>query len=228
MNAAELAGKVREFGVVGAGGAGFPTHVKLAAKDIDTYLINGAECEPLLEGDQYLMKHETALLAEAGKAVAEAMGAKRLVFGLKKKYVEEKKALEAAGVEVVAVGDYYPLGDEVILIKEVTGRIVPEGGLPLQVGVVVSNVETLYNIALALKGQGVTHTFVTVGGAVAHPGLWLAPVGISAAELVALAGGVTIKDPMFIDGGPMTGRFNEKPDFVLTKTSNGILVVPST
>lgn len=228
MNAAELAGKIREAGVVGAGGAGFPTHVKLAAKDIDTYLINGAECEPLLEGDQYLMKQETALLAEAGRAVAEALGAKRLVFGLKKKYVEEKKVLEAAGVEVVAVGDYYPLGDEVILIKEVTGRMVPEGGLPLQVGVVVSNVETLYNIGLALRGQSVTHTFVTVGGAVAHPGLWLAPVGISAGELVDLAGGVTIKDPMFIDGGPMTGSFHEKPDFDLTKTSNGILVVPAT
>ncbi len=228
MNAAELVDKVREYGVVGAGGAGFPAHVKLAAEGIDTYLINGAECEPLLEGDQHLMKHEVSLLAEAGRAVAEALGAKRFVFGLKKKYVEEKKVLEAAGIEVVCVGDYYPLGDEVILIKEVTGRIVPEGGLPLQVGVVVSNVETLYNIGLAMKGQAVTHTFVTVGGAVANPGLWLAPVGTIASELVDLAGGVTLKDPMYIDGGPMTGSFHEKPDFVLTKTSNGILVVPST
>lgn len=228
MNAAELVAKVRESGVVGAGGAGFPAHVKLGAENIDTYLINGAECEPLLEGDQYLMKQEAVLLVEAGKAVAEALGGARLVFGLKKKYVEEKKALEQAGGEVVAVGDYYPLGDEVILIKEVTGRIVPEAGLPLQVGVVVSNVETLYNIGLALKGQSVTHSFVTVGGAVAKPGLWLAPVGTRASELVDLAGGVTIKDPVFIDGGPMTGKFHEKAEFLLSKTSNGILVVPST
>ena len=143
MKADEVIRKVYEAGVVGAGGAGFPTHVKLQARKIDTYLINGAECEPLLAGDQYLMREKAAFLQNAAETVRGALGAERALFVIKKKHVAERQALEAAGAAVAVMGDYYPAGDEVILIEEVTGRIVPEGGLPLAVGVVVNNVETL-------------------------------------------------------------------------------------
>ena len=134
MERGELARRVFEAGVVGAGGAGFPTHVKLAAEGIDTYLINGAECEPLLTVDQHLMEAEAPRLVQAAAAVAEALGARRAIFGLKKKYRRQIDALRAAGGDVAEVGNTYPAGDEVILLQEVLGRTVPEGGLPLMVG----------------------------------------------------------------------------------------------
>lgn len=226
MQADEVIRKVYEAGVVGAGGAGFPTHVKLRARNIDTYLVNGAECEPLLAGDQYLMREKAAGLVAAAGAVAEALGAERALFVLKKKYVAEKSALEAAGGCVAVVGDYYPAGDEIILIEEVTGRIVPEGDLPLSVGVVVNNVETLYNIGRALEGEPVTKSWVTVGGAVKEPGIWRVPLGTPAAKLLELAGGPTAADPWYVDGGPLTGPYHREPDFLVTKTSNGLLVLP--
>lgn len=226
MKADEVIRKVYEAGVVGAGGAGFPTHVKLQARKIDTYLINGAECEPLLAGDQYLMREKAAFLQNAAETVRGALGAERALFVIKKKHVAERQALEVAGAAVAVMGDYYPAGDEVILIEEVTGRIVPEGGLPLAVGVVVNNVETLYNIGRALEGIPVTRSWVTVSGAVREPGLWLVPLGTPASKLLELAGGPTEDDPWYVDGGPMTGPYHREPDFLVTKTSNALLVLP--
>lgn len=228
MERGELARRVFEAGVVGAGGAGFPTHVKLAAEGIDTYLINGAECEPLLTVDQHLMEAEAPRLVRAAASVAEALGATRAVFGLKKKYRRQIDALRAAGGEVAEVGNTYPAGDEVILIQEVLGRTVPEGGLPLMVGAVVNNPETLLNVAEALEGRPVTHTYVTLGGAVASRGVWRVPVGTDGAELLAAAGGVTEDDPAYIEGGPMTGKYRFDPHFPVTKATKGLLVVPRT
>ncbi len=228
MEAERLVQQVYEAGVVGAGGAGFPTHVKLKAKGIDTYLINGAECEPLLTVDQHLMCEEAPRLVAAGLAVAAALGGARLVFGLKKKYAPQIAALRACGAEVVEVGNSYPAGDEVILIHEILGRHVPEAGLPLQVGVVVNNPETLYNIAGAMDGLPVTHTFVTVGGAVPRPGVWRVPIGAPASLLLDAAGGSIVKDPVFIEGGPMTGKYRFDTNFSVTKTTKGLLVVPRT
>ncbi len=225
MGRESLVEAVRRAGVVGSGGAGFPAHVKLQAKGIDTYLVNGAECEPLLEGDRALMASRAPELVSAAETVAEALGAKP-VFALKEKYREAAEALAKAGATVAASRDYYPLGDEVILIWETLGRIVPEGSLPLDVGVVVNNVETVLNIHGALQGRPVTHTFVSSGGAVASPGLFRAPLGASAREVIEASGGVTIPDPVYVDGGPMMGRYADDPDFPVTKTTKAILVLP--
>jgi len=225
MDINELIYKVFQAGVVGAGGAGFPTHVKLKAS-VDTYLINGAECEPLLDGDKFLMTEKADKLVSAGNEIAEALGGARLLFGLKAKNQEAGSALEEAGAETVKIKDYYPAGDEVILIHEALQRIVPEGKLPLSVGVVVNNVESLYNIYNAIQDIPVTHTFVSVGGAVNVPGLYRVPLGASASDLLKAAGGVSIEDPVFVDGGPMMGTYRKTPDFPLTKISKAVLVLP--
>ncbi|HCL79274.1 MAG TPA: proton-conducting membrane transporter [Synergistaceae bacterium] len=225
MRKEELIRTVFDAGIVGAGGAGFPTHRKFTAEGIDTYLINGIECEPLLEGDCYMMAHKADSLVRAARAVEEALGAKT-VFCLKAKHDEAVQALRSAGAEVIACKDYYPLGDEVIMIYEALGRIVPEGGLPLDVGVVVNNVETLYNIDEALQGRPVMHSFVSTGGAVARKGLFRVPLGTSVRTLLEAAGGVTIDNAVYVDGGPMMGVYHDTPDFSVTKTMKAILALP--
>lgn len=226
MTKDELTELVRHAGVVGAGGAGFPTHVKLQATDIDTYVINGAECEPLLYVDQTLMLNWASYLIAASKAMSSVMGCK-VVFGVKQKHGDCISALQAAGGDVCVLGDYYPAGDEVILLHECVGRIVPEGGLPLHVGAIVNNVETLYNIGRALEGKPVTHSFVQVGGAVLSPGVWSVPLGVEASKLVEAAGGPTIDEPVFVDGGPMMGQYHKDANFPVTKMTKAILVLPS-
>ena len=151
---------VRLAGVVGAGGAGFPTHVKLQAS-VDTVIANGAECEPLLACDKAAMQHHAELVLRGLSLVREATGADRAVVALKsrKAAILEplRRAAEAVGAEVRLLDDVYPAGDEQVLVHEVTGRIVPESGLPLQVGCVVGNVITLMWVARAVdQGAAVT------------------------------------------------------------------------
>ncbi len=227
MTALDLVNKAFAAGVVGAGGAGFPTHVKLSADGIHTYLINGAECEPLLRNNMALFDEKTPFLVETARKVGAILGAEKVLFCVKRKHVSQIDNLKLAGAEVFEMDDYYPAGDEIILIQEATGLTVPEGGLPLQVGVVVNNVETLFNLGRAMEGAPVTRTWVTVGGAVANPGVWSVPIGTIASELIALAGGEAISDPVYVDGGPMTGTYRKSADFSLGKRSNGILVVPA-
>lgn len=221
---------VREAGVVGAGGAGFPTHVKIDAK-VDTVIANGSECEPLLHGDQHLMKAEPQRIIEGLDAVARHTGAERGIVAIKAKYAEAKAALKEAmtgreRLEIFELQDFYPAGDEFSLVYEVTGRLVPEGGIPLQVNVLVNNVETLYNIANAIEGIPVTHKIVTVTGAVAKPLTMKLPVGTSYAEAIKLAGGATVEDYVLLDGGPMMGKVVEEPSSPITKTTNGVLLLP--
>ncbi|MCD6508527.1 4Fe-4S dicluster domain-containing protein [Candidatus Poribacteria bacterium] len=221
---------VREAGVVGAGGAGFPTHVKIDAK-VDTVIANGSECEPLLHGDQHLMKAEPQRIIEGLQAVVRHTGAERGIVGIKAKYAEAKTALKEAmtgyeGLEIFELQDFYPAGDEFSLVYEITGRVIPEGGIPLQVGTLVNNVETLYNIANAIEGIPVTHKLVTVTGTVAKPLTMKLPVGISYAEAIELAGGATVENYILLDGGPMMGKVVEDPSSPITKTTNGVLLLP--
>jgi len=222
---------VRKAGVIGAGGAGFPTHVKLDAR-VDTVIVNGAECEPLLQVDQQLLATRTADLADAARRVMKATGAEKAVFAVKEKYANATRALRTyaqpeQGLELFLLGNFYPAGDEQVLVYEVTGRVVPEGGLPLDVGVVVCNVETLLNIHGAIQRQPVVDTYVTVTGAVNKPATLRLPVGTSIAEAIELAGGAIPADYAIVDGGPMMGIVGASPAQPLTKTSKGIIVLPA-
>ena len=141
---------IAQSGIVGAGGAGFPTHVKVNAK-AEYVIINGAECEPLLRVDQQLMAIETKKILEALKLVKDFVGADKAVIALKDHYHDainsfNKYLSEYEGISLHLLENFYPAGDEQITVYEVTGRIVPEGGIPLKCGVIVSNVETMLNI----------------------------------------------------------------------------------
>ena len=225
----ELTKVVCDAGILGAGGAGFPTHVKINCK-AEYVLANGAECEPLLRVDQQVMQYYAADVVRGIRAVKEFTGAKYAVICLKEHYHEAVKALKKAAkgfddVQIHLLSGYYPAGDEQQIVYEVTGKVVPTGGLPLDVGAVVCNVSTLQNIALAMDGKKVIEKYVTVGGAVKNPVTLRVPVGISLKELIDAAGGTTeLCD--YIIGGPCMGRVVDTLDIPVTKTTGGLLAIP--
>ncbi len=224
--------------MVGAGGAGFPTHVKLASR-VDTVIANGAECDPLLQCDQRLMESRAAEIVRGVRLAMEATGASRGILALKTEYRAAIASLRRAiggqtDLSLHLLDSRYPAGDEFVLVYEATGRLVPETGLPLQVGCLVQNVQTLYNIARAEKGAPVTHRLLTVAGAVARPVTMWVPVGTAIRDVLAWAGGVqpprwsgrTADDYAVVIGGPMMGRVAPSLDEPVTKTSSGLLVLP--
>ncbi len=214
----------RECGVVGAGGAGFPTHAKLSAK-ADTFIVNAAECEPLLYKDQEILENFLEPFAKGLFMAAEAVGASRLVIGIKEKHhrlIEKLRDELPREVELSLLGDTYPSGDEFILVYDVTGRAVPRGGLPLDVGVLCGNVETVLNVGL---GRPVAEKFITVSGAVSDTVTFKVPIGASYQD-VLLAAGAPMEDAGFIVGGPMMGAVEEDLSKPVTKTCSGILVLP--
>ncbi len=218
--------QVESCGVVGGGGAGFPTHVKLNAK-ADVILLNAAECEPLLHKDKEMLRayaDEVIAGLEAGRRL---LGASEAVIGIKYKYQDVIEILRpklAPKMRIAELPDSYPSGDEFILVYEVTGRVIPPGKIPLAVGAVVMNVETAYNVA---RGVPVTHKFLTVAGAVAEPVTVAVPVGTTYRETIALAGGATVDEPAVLVGGVMMGRLADSLDGVVTKTTGGLIVLPS-
>lgn len=226
----DLAEAARQAGVVGAGGAGFPTHVKLQATGVDTVIANGAECEPLLANDQAVMLQRTGELLEGLELAAQAIGAKRRVIAIKAKrakiisHLQSRAGTQAA--EIFQLADYYPAGDEQEIVHEVTGRTVPEAGIPPEVGVVVQNVETLVNLARAANGKPVTRRILTVVGEVARPGVVDAPIGMPAIEVIEACGGLTCERPVLYVGGPMMGEVKESLDVPVTKTATGFFILP--
>ena len=230
MKLTEMKDLLRESGVVGAGGAGFPSYAKLS-EGADTVILNCAECEPLLKVHRQVLEEYTYEVLSALSEILEATGAERGIIAIKAHYRSAVEALEAEidafpKLSVHKLEAVYPAGDEIILIKEVTGRLVPPGKLPLTVGVTVCNVESVYNIDSAMKGRPVTHKYVTVAGEVAHPLTLRVPLGTKIAELITAVGGVSCEDPAYISGGTMMGRKITASE-VVTKTTNAILVLPS-
>lgn len=225
-----LSETIRAAGVVGAGGAGFPTHVKAEAK-AEVVLANGAECEPLLQKDREVLKAHPDLVLDGLELMAKAVGASRAVLAVKAKHKDLVKLFQSLlkkrrGVELRALGDFYPAGDEFSLVYDVTGKLIPPGGIPIQIGVVVSNVETLMNVARA-GDVPVTETYLTVAGAVRNPSTLCLPVGTSFAEAVEMAGGATVPEFAVLDGGAMMGRVVRDMTEPVTKTSGGMIVLPS-
>ena len=225
--------QVRLSGVVGAGGAGFPTHVKLGAR-AEYVIANGAECEPLLRVDQLLMQRRADRVVRGMELAMQATGAKQGVIATKAHYEGAVKALKAAlgnrkDITLHLMDSYYPSGDEKSIIYEVTGRVVPSAKLPADVGCVVSNVATLCNIADAAEGRPVVDKDVTVGGDVPHPLTVTVPVGTPMREVIALSGFTGAKeDYALIVGGPCMGKLEEDWDAPVTKTTGGLLMLRRT
>jgi Na+-translocating ferredoxin:NAD+ oxidoreductase RnfC subunit len=224
-----LSGKLRECGVVGAGGAGFPTQVK-AQSQVEYMIANGAECEPLIHKDAELMKHFPGEILSGMTAMMEATGARSGKFGVKSKNAESIEALRHSNksdrIEFVMLGDFYPSGDEYELVYTATGRLIPPAGIPLQVGCVVSNVETLYNVHFAREDRPVTEKFLSVCGAVREPKSFWVPVGTPFRDLLPLAGGATVPEFGVFVSGIMMGTLTFDLDEVVTKTTGGLIVLP--
>ena len=229
----QIVDNIREAGVVGAGGAGLPTHVKADAT-VDTVLVNGASCEPLLMSDPHLMESDVDTVIRGLEAVMDCTGAKKGIICLKGKHAGAMQSVRAAvarassgRLEAFELMDFYPAGDEHVLVHEALGRTVPERGIPLQVGAVVSNVETLYNVARALDGTPVTHRYLTVAGEVRRPMVVKVPVGTPVDDVLSFAGGPLISEYRVVDGGPMMGKvLPDASRAVVTKTTSGLLVLP--
>jgi len=227
-----IADRVREAGIVGAGGAGFPAHVKFESA-ADTVIANGAECEPLLQCDKAVMRERTEKVLRGLSLLAEAASAERAVIALKGHYAETvarvREVVERSfpDIEVFELDNFYPAGDEQVLVTEVTGRVVPEGGIPIQVGVVVNNVITLSWVADAVdEGRPVTRRALTVAGSVARPLTCELPIGAPIGAAVELAGGPSVEDWVLIEGGPMMGRIVD-PSEPITKKTSGVILLPA-
>jgi Na+-translocating ferredoxin:NAD+ oxidoreductase RnfC subunit len=221
---------LRNAGVVGAGGAGFPTYVKAQSK-AEFVVANGAECEPLLHKDTELMIGQAAAVVRGLQLMMESTGAKDGIIGVKEKKKDAIAALEAAckgtKCRVHRLGDYYPTGDEYVLVYETTDRLIPPKGIPIQAGVVVDNIETLINVARAAEGQPVTQKVLTVTGAVRQPLTLSVPLGTPFEEVIKAAGGITVDEFGIFIGGIMMGRLTTDLKLPVTKTTNALIVLPS-
>ncbi len=230
MDIKELIKIIKDNGVAGAGGAGFPTYAKLDKK-ADTIILNCAECEPLLQVHRQLLSQHAYEIMEALTLVADTLEAENVFIGVKKAYTKTVEAIESnlasfPKLKIKLLPEVYPMGDEVVLIYETTGKVVPPGGIPIEIGIAVFNVETIWNIYNAVKyGKPVSTKRLSITGEVKNPVTVEVPLGMSVEEVVALAGGSKIKAPAYIMGGPMTGRLVNSYDTV-TKTTNAILVLP--
>ena len=225
---------VREAGVVGLGGAAFPTHVKLSVdgrKRIDTVLINGCECEPYLTADSRLMVEAPAPIVAGAMLIGRAVGAKNILIAIEDNKPDAIKTMTlAAGarrVSIVETKTKYPMGSERSLIPAVLRREVPIGGLPLDVGVVVSNVGTAAAVARAvLRGGPLTHRIVSVSGnGIRYPKNLLVAVGTSYEDVIAYCGGMTEDAARVVSGGPMMGFTVSDLSSPITKGTSGITLL---
>jgi Na+-translocating ferredoxin:NAD+ oxidoreductase RnfC subunit len=228
----DIVDKVRAAGVVGAGGAGFPTHVKLQF-EAEQVLANGASCEPLLVSDPFLLEHYPADILDGLKAVMDVANAGIGTVCVKSKHQAAVASIEKQigsnaqrGIRLAELDDFYPAGDEFILVNEVLDKIVPEGGIPLNVLAVVCNVESLLNVSRAMKDRPVIDRHLTVCGEVSQPMICRVPIGTPADEVIQLAGGTLIDDYGVVMGGPMMGRVLNSTAEPVVKTTSGIIVLP--
>jgi electron transport complex protein RnfC len=229
----DIAGRVAAAGVVGLGGAAFPSAVKLnlsRASGIRTLIINGGECEPYLTCDDRLMRERAAAIVEGIALIGHAAGARRMLVGIEDDKPEAIAAMRAAAagtVEVVAVPAMYPMGSEKQMIKALTGREVPAGGRAADIGVLVHNVGTAYAVREAIRfGRPLVSRVVTVsGGAVRAPGNLEVPIGALASALVRASGGLVGEPARLVLGGPMMGLQPPHLDVPVVKGTSGVLAL---
>lgn len=230
METAQLSELMKECGITGAGGAGFPAHMKLCRR-VKTIILNCAECEPLFCLHRQLLQSRAYEVLSAFYELGTALGAKRMIVAIRKSFRAAADAVQEylglyGEMELKLLEDVYPAGDEVVLIYEATGEIVPPGGLPADVGAAVFNVETVYNLYRAVTyHEPVTDKLVMIGGEIEHPMTIRIPLGMSVREAAAFAGRILVEDPVYLIGGAMMGR-PAGADEVVTRTTNAIIVLP--
>jgi electron transport complex protein RnfC len=226
---------IKKAGIVGLGGAMFPTHIKLnppAGKNIDTFIVNGAECEPYLTVDHRLMLEQAEDLVLGVKIVMKILGAKKAYIGVESNKVDAyehlKKVCSDGSIEVVLLKTKYPQGAEKQLIYAITNRKVPVGGLPMDVGVVVQNVQTVIAIKRAVVDRKplIERALTITGEAINNPMNVIARLGTTIQGLVDFAGGLKENAEKLIMGGPMTGIAVNRLDIPILKGTSGITVLP--
>lgn len=228
--AADLEKAAADCGLCGLGGAGFPTAVKLAA-DVagraEYLVVNGAECEPYITSDSYTMTARTEEMRVGIELVCKCLGVGKVIVGIEKNKPAAIAACKAAGLTVKALPPVYPQGGEKVLIYHTTGRTVPEGKLPIDVGCVVLNCTTLAELGrFAATGMPLTHKCVTVdGGAVAQPQNVIVPVGTPIKDLIAFTGGYACDPGKLLYGGPMMGVAVPSDEAPVLKNTNAVLAL---
>ena len=221
---------MREFGIVGAGGAGFPSYAKLA-EGADLLLINGSECEPLLYTDYVILKNEMSLVLSGISAVLSHTKIPKSMLCIKA-HTAKRLALAdgerlADKIFVRVLPDVYPIGDEISLIYEAAGRLVKPGKLPITEGVIVYNVETMYNLARAIRfSEPVTKKWLTVGGDIKSPTVIKVPIGTKISDIFRALDITVPEGYTVLDGGPSMGKVINPATYAVTKTTKGILVLP--
>ncbi|HWQ60687.1 MAG TPA: electron transport complex subunit RsxC, partial [Negativicutes bacterium] len=234
LEAGALKDIIRQAGIVGMGGATFPTHVKLAPppeKPIDAFILNGAECEPYLTADHRVMLESTDRVVTGMRIVMKVLGVTKGYIGIEENKPDAITSMVAAakgtGITVVPLKTKYPQGAEKTLIKVILDREVPSGGLPMDVGAVVQNVGTMVAVADAVtKGLPLVERVATVtGGAIAEPKNLLLRVGMTFAQAVELCGGFAKPPAKLIMGGPMMGMAQCRLDVPVIKGTSGILAL---
>lgn len=224
-----LVENIFEAGVVGAGGAGFPTHVK-AKSQVEYVLANGAECEPLLHKDYEIMLNFSGEIVEGMELMMQQTSCKKGYFGIKSKNGPAIEAIENSfsngKVDMCLLGDFYPSGDEYELVYAATKRLMPPYGIPLDVGCLVNNVETFLNVKRANEGMPVTKKFICVAGMVNKPSTFFVPIGATIQEALDHAGGVKVDDFAVFVSGILMGNLTFDTSEVITKTTGGLIVLP--
>lgn len=230
----EIVEAVRNAGVVGLGGAAFPTDVKLVppqGKKVTTLIINACECEPYLTADDSLMKEKAADIIEGAKISARALSAKKIIIGIEDNKAAAAKELmvrSSGRIEVIRLNTKYPQGGEKQLIFSLCGAKVPSGGLPADVGVAVMNVQTAFAVYEAIfKSKPLYERVVTLGGYFRKPGNVLIPAGTRIEDIINFRGGIADDVDEIILGGPMMGQAVCDTDVPVSKSASGILLLKS-
>ena len=234
LSAAEMVQIIREAGIVGMGGATFPTPVKLTIapdKHLEFFVINGAECEPYLTADHRLMLEKPTQIIDGIRLLMNAFGVHETMIGVEDNKADAIDALRAAaadveGIKVVALPVRYPQGGEKQLVYALTKRVIPGGGLPIDAGCVVLNVGTVYAIDEAVrKGIPLIQRVTTAGGLMNNPGNYLVRIGTPVRTLINACGGTQPHVRTLISGGPMMGTAFVNIDIPITKGCSGILAL---
>lgn len=236
LSSAELLAQVKEFGLVGMGGATFPVNVKLSVpigKQVEYLVINGVECEPYLTADYSLMMERPENILKGIMIIAKIVSPKEIKIGIEAnkmdcvKVFQDLIARDNYPIEVVPLKMKYPQGDEKQLLKATTGREIPSGKLPLDIGSIVCNIGTVNAIYEAITfHKPLFERIVTVSGnCVRNPGNFLAPIGTKVSDLIAAAGGLTCEPEKLISGGPMMGFSFWDQETPIAKGSSGILAL---